>query len=172
MFLRTRKSVVITGAAAAVVVVGALVTWLVWPTAEPPPRQREYRALTACLLTDEHGLMGQPAKDVWAGMQKASLATLVRVQYLAVPNPQTAANALAYFNSLALQKCTMIIVAGQAPVEALLAGKANFPAIHYVAVGTYPADPTVTVVSLSPAESIAPAVESAVTKVAQTVTDS
>src|ERR1700761_9200785 len=77
---------------AAVVVVAGLVPWLVWPST-PAPRARVYKAFTACLLTDSRGIAGPQAAPVWAGMQKASLATHVKVEYLAVVGPDTVDNA-------------------------------------------------------------------------------
>jgi hypothetical protein len=75
---------------AALVVIAAGLTWLLWPDAKaPPPRERQYRATTACLLTDDKGVVGDPAKAAWAGMQEASTATLIKVQYLAIAGPQT-----------------------------------------------------------------------------------
>jgi hypothetical protein len=65
------------------------------------------------------------------------------VQYLAISGEQTATNGLPYFNSLAQQKCAVIVAAGPIPVEAMKQGKARFPGIQYVAVGA-PGDNSVT----------------------------
>ncbi|MFI5490502.1 hypothetical protein [Micromonospora echinaurantiaca] len=108
--------------------------WALWPTTSPPPRERHYRSTTACLLTDDKGLAGEHAKAAWAGMQEASQATLIKVQYLSVQGPQTAANASAYFNTLALQKCNVIVAAGEAPVAAMIEGHSRFPDAKHVAV--------------------------------------
>ncbi|MFE9191051.1 hypothetical protein ACFYL6_15690 [Micromonospora sp. NPDC007208] len=56
------------------------------------------------------------------------------MQYLSVFGPQTAANAAAYFNSLALQKCALIIAAGEAPIAAMLEGSSRFSDLRYVAI--------------------------------------
>src|SRR5438105_1628254 len=109
MNLRTRRARILTAGAAAVLLIAGVV-WLAWPKGggEPAPRERTYREFTACLLTDDHGLQGPAAKSVWAGMQQASVANRVKVQYLAVAGAQTAANATPYFNSLA-QGCQVVV---------------------------------------------------------------
>ncbi|MEV7331362.1 hypothetical protein [Micromonospora sp. NPDC093244] len=56
------------------------------------------------------------------------------MQYLSVPGPQTPANAAAYFNSLALQKCALIIAAGEAPIAAMREGSSRFSDLRYVAI--------------------------------------
>ena len=72
-------------AAVAVVVSATATAWVLWPDDPPaPPRERQYRATTACLLTDDKGLTGDLARAAWAGMQEASVATLVKVQHLAI----------------------------------------------------------------------------------------
>jgi hypothetical protein len=101
----------------------------------PPPRERQYKATTACLLTDDQGLNGDTAKAAWAGMQEASLATLIKVQYLAITGPQTAANGVTYYNTLGVQQCTVIIAAGPTPVAAMVEGSGSFPAVKQVAIG-------------------------------------
>jgi hypothetical protein len=153
-------------AAAALLVVG-LVTWLVWPAdGEPASRERVYRDVTACLLTDDKGLMGDPAKSVWDGMQHASVANAVRVQYLAISGAQTVENGLPYFNSLAQQKCAVIIAAGAVPVGAMMSGKGRFSGIRYVAVGAT-ADSSVTTVDSATPSVISATVDEVVTEVAR-----
>ncbi|MGI5239672.1 hypothetical protein [Dactylosporangium sp. CA-139066] len=131
----TRRRMLI-GAGALAVVLAALITWLAWPEDEaPPPRERQYKATTACLLTDDQDLNGELARAAWAGMQDASVATLIKVQHLAITGPQTAANGLTFYNTLGVQRCTVIIAAGDVPVAAMAAGYANFPSAKHVAVG-------------------------------------
>src|SRR6266545_4918684 len=79
---RGRRRWLLLALAAAVTV--ALTVWALWPSARPAQqsRARAYLAFTACLLTDEHGIAGERAVPVWAGMQDASLATRVKVQFL------------------------------------------------------------------------------------------
>lgn len=122
-------------AAGAVAVLAAGTTWLLWPDDPPPPRERQYKATTACLLTDSKGLTGDIAQAAWAGMQEASLATRIKVQHLAVTGPQTPENGLGYYNSLAVQRCTVIVAGGPVPVAAMVQGHAQFPGVKQVAVG-------------------------------------
>ena len=124
---------------AGVLALGALtimLAWLLWPESEPPaPRERTYLSSTACLLTDDQGLAGEQAGAAWAGMREASDQTRVKVQHLSVSGPQTAANASAYYNNLGLQKCSLIIAVGAAPIGAMEAGAGRFPDIRNAAVG-------------------------------------
>ncbi|OZV84424.1 hypothetical protein CA850_00755 [Micromonospora echinospora] len=99
-------------------------------------------------------------------MQRASLAHSIQVQYLAVDGPQTAANAAAYFNSLALRQCQVVIAVGEAPGGALVDGKDRFPGLRYVVVGeTAPLD-GVTVVPETTADRVTSAVENTVGEMA------
>lgn len=149
-------------ALAAVVVASGLLIWLFWPDPErPPARERSYEAFTACLLTDDKGLAGESAAAAWEGMQQVSLARAIKVQYLAVDGPQTAANAAAYFNTLGLQGCRVVVVVGAAPTEALAAGRARFPQIRYVAVGAAAGAPEVAVVPADPNDQISAGVRRA-----------
>jgi hypothetical protein len=152
-----------------VVVAGVVAMWFLWPSAgtQPAPRERQYGSFTACLLTDDQGLSGEPAKAAWAGMQHASVTYSVKVQYLSVTGPQTAANAGAYFNSLALQRCAMILAAGDAPIGAMMEAKARFSGIVYVAIGGPPGALGVTTVETSPPEAVQAWVDSVVSVAAR-----
>ncbi|WP_157562580.1 hypothetical protein [Micromonospora chokoriensis] len=147
-------------------VLAAIASWALWPSSSPPPRERQYRATTACLLTDDKGLVGEQAQATWKGMQAASVATLVKVQYLSVPGPQTPANAAAYFNSLALQKCALIFATGEAPIAAMLDGYSRFPELRYVAVGGANEDPQVTVVPATPLDTVPTTVQRIISEAA------
>ncbi|MFF5234695.1 hypothetical protein [Dactylosporangium sp. NPDC000521] len=143
-------------------------TWLLWP-GDPPapaPRERHYKATTACLLTDDHGLNGDPAKAAWAGMQKASVETLVKVQHLAISGPQNAANGVTYYNTLGVQKCTVIIAAGPVPVAAMVDGLASFPDIKHFAIGGDTKDKPVTAVDATTPETIQAGTHAAVASAA------
>jgi hypothetical protein len=131
--MRRRPLLAATGAVA-VLVAGA--TWLLWPDDPPtPPRERQYKATTACLLTDGEGLTGDIAQAAWAGMQEASLATLIKVQHLAISGPQTPENGLGYYNSLGVQQCAAIVAGGPIPVAAMVQGHSRFPTVKQIAVG-------------------------------------
>ena len=162
-----RRNWLFIGLAGALVLAG-LVLWAGWPSGDAAaPRERQYRDLTACLLTDERGVEADPARAAWAGMQSASVATLVRVQYLPVLGAQTPENAVTFFNTLAVQNCALIVAAGDAPVRAVLAGKGQFPGIRYVLVGNATADGSVTVVPAAPPEVVTSTVDSVLTELAR-----
>ncbi|MGN9801925.1 hypothetical protein [Micromonospora sp. L32] len=131
---------------AVLVVVAGVLAWALWPAAAPPPRQREYRAETACLLTGEKGVAAPEAVPVWAGMQEASLATHVKIQYLEVSGPQTPENAETYLASLVQSRCDLILTVGAAPVGALRAGGARFPTVRFVGINGGNASSNVSVV--------------------------
>jgi len=149
----TRRQQLLIGGALAVAAAGTIAV-LLWPADDhpQPARERAYKATTACLLTDDKGLMGDTARAAWAGMQEASLATLIKVQHLAITGPQNSANGLSYFNALGMQNCTVIIATGHAPVAAMVEGHDRFPHTKHVAVGGDTADtPLTTVAAESPA---------------------
>ncbi|MBB5872534.1 basic membrane lipoprotein Med (substrate-binding protein (PBP1-ABC) superfamily) [Allocatelliglobosispora scoriae] len=123
-------------AAVAVVLIG-LVTWLVWPSPEPP-RARKFLEITACLLTDDKGITGPQAAQIWAGMGDASAENHVQTEYLAVTGDQTAENALAYLNGLAMGHCDLLFATGDAQVAAVRTGAARFPAVLFRPVGQVP----------------------------------
>ncbi|MEV4760630.1 hypothetical protein AB0J86_36765 [Micromonospora sp. NPDC049559] len=150
--------------AALAVVVAGLVTWAVWPSPPPQPLARQYRDVTACLLTDERGITGEQAAPVWAGMQDASLKTLARVQYLKVSGEQTADNARTYLASLVQSRCTLVLAVGAAPVAAVGAGAERFPDARFVTVGGGTAAPNVSVVGESAPEAVRAAASRAVTE--------
>ncbi len=152
--------------AVALVVLGTVVWAVVLAARSPaptPPRARQYLEFTACLLTDERGIIGPEAKPVWAGMQDASLATHAKVQYLAVSGPQTVDNAVPYLNSLAQGRCNLVLAAGAVPVGAVGKAAAQFPGTRFVVVGPGTAAGNVVVVTATTPEKVRPAVSRIVT---------
>lgn len=135
-------------AAAAMLAVVLVLAWALWPS-DPPPRQREYRAETACLLTGEKGVAAPEAAPVWAGMQDASLATRVKIQYLEVDGPQTPENAETYLASLAQSRCDLILAVGAAPTAGLRAASHRFPARRFVGIGGGEPGDNVSIVDVS-----------------------
>jgi hypothetical protein len=127
-------------------VAAGLTVWTLWPSTPPPPRARQYLAVTACLLTDERGLAGGPVAPVWAGMQDASLTTGVKVQYLPTLGASTASDASAYLASLVQRHCDLIVAVGQAQVAAVGADASRYRNARFVAVGSVPPGKNVTVV--------------------------
>ncbi|WP_238009174.1 hypothetical protein KZZ52_26080 [Dactylosporangium sp. AC04546] len=158
----TRRQRILTVVTAGVIAAG-LLSWLAWPEpAAAPPRERQYKATTACLLTDEHDLRGDLAKAAWAGMREASEATLIKVQYLAITGPQTPANGLTFYNTLGGQRCTVIVAAGDLPVAAMVQGLSSFPQIKQVTIGGDPQGKPVTVIDPTRPDTIAAGVKSVV----------
>lgn len=127
----SRPKLIALGIAATCLLAG-LATWVFWPD---PPRQRDYLDATACLLTDEKGIAGAQVKPVWSAMQEASVAGLVRVQYLPVNGPQTTENARSYLASLVAGRCGAIIAVGPAQVDAVAKNAGAHPEIWFVTVG-------------------------------------
>ncbi len=140
-------------AAAAAVVLVAVVTWALWPS-ELEPRARPYLEYTACLLTDGHGVAGQPAAQVWAGMQDASLATHAKVQYLPVVGEETAANASPYLASLVQRQCRVVVAVGPAQVAAVVADAPKYPGVRFAVVGGGASGGNVTSVSATPPDGV------------------
>ena len=119
--------------AAVLLVIAVVLLWIFWPASAP--RERHYGQTTACLLTGARGVASPEAAPVWAGMQKASMETLIKVQYLEVDGPQTPENAQTYLASLAMGKCDLVLTVGDAPVGALAQVAPRFPAVRFVSVG-------------------------------------
>lgn len=146
---RTRTILLAGGAGLAVVIVAVLVAAL-WPDDVAEPRAREYRDVTACLLTGSAGVTDPAAAPVWAGMQDASLDNRAKVQFLEVDGPQTADNAASYLASLVQSRCDLILTVGEAPTGALARDAVRYPQASFVLVAdgatTVDAD-NVTVVS-------------------------
>ncbi|WP_410814557.1 hypothetical protein [Micromonospora sp. 067-2] len=139
---------------AAGLVAVAVLVWALWPDGEPEPRQREYRAETACLLTGAKGVTAPEARPVWAGMQEASLTTRVKVQFLEVDGPQTGENAETFLASLVQSRCGVILAVGEAPVQAVLPTAARYPSATFVAFGATSPGPNVSVVEAAEPESV------------------
>lgn len=116
----------------AVAVVIAVGVWALWPES---PRARVYRDATACLLTDNRGVIVEPAASVWAVMEKSSVDTRVRLEHLRVVDPQTPENAAGYLTSFASTGCGMIVAVGEAPAGAVALRAATFPDIPFITVG-------------------------------------
>jgi hypothetical protein len=108
--------------AAVVLTVAGIVAWSVWPR-PAPPQARHYLNVSACLLTDQAGIVaGSPAAPVWAAMQSASLSTHVMVSYLPATGPSDVSPML---NTMIQRQCGVIIATGAASSEVLAAGQAN-----------------------------------------------
>jgi basic membrane lipoprotein Med (substrate-binding protein (PBP1-ABC) superfamily) len=158
-----RRTKILAIACAATAVLGALTIWPVLAPSQSSPRAREYLAATnACLLTDNQGTASQHAAPVWRGMQKASLKTRAKIQFLATYGPSTTANAIPYVNTLAQRKCSVILAAGKAPTDAVIKSVQNFPHTTFVIVGGSSARHGNLVVVNNAQNQVATAVENAV----------
>ncbi|MCP2323338.1 hypothetical protein HDA40_001845 [Hamadaea flava] len=118
MFEGVRRWFWLAGVGVVLIVVSI---FLLWPDAGVEPRARQYRDVTACLLTDSAGVQSAEVQPVWAGMQDASLKTLGQARFLSIEGDQDVANARSYANTLILGKCAVIVAAGRLPVETVLA---------------------------------------------------
>jgi hypothetical protein len=124
----------LVGGLAAVLAV-ALSAWALWPAPDVEPRAREYRDVTACLLTDRQGVTGPNAVPVWAGMQTASARTHGQVRYLAVTGDQSVANAQAFAGTLVAGRCAVIVAAPGIADGAVRALAGHYPAQQFLVVG-------------------------------------
>ncbi|WP_326552769.1 hypothetical protein [Micromonospora sp. NBC_01813] len=130
---RTRI-VLLAGAAGLAVVLVTVLAVALWPDDVAEPRAREYRDVTACLLTGSAGVADPAAAPVWAGMQDASLDNRAKVQFLEVDGPQTADNAAGYLASLVQSRCDLILTVGEAPTGALARDAVRYPQASFVLV--------------------------------------
>ncbi|GIG01017.1 hypothetical protein [Catellatospora citrea] len=130
------------GWAAAVAVVLCSFLWL-WlrPPATEPDRQRDYLASSVCLLTGADGVRGTQATPVWAGMQHASQATLVKVSHVAISGDETVDNAATFLAGMAQGRCDLLLAVGEVPTQAVLSTAAKFPGTRFVVVGVPGAGP-------------------------------
>jgi hypothetical protein len=110
----------------------------------PPPRARQYLAFTACLLTGPGGLTDAGAANAWAGLQRASLATRAKVQYLPVESGTTAADAAPYLASLTTRHCSVVVAVGSAQVGAVAVAAARDRSVRFAVVGGGASGPNVT----------------------------
>lgn len=107
----------------------------------PPTRARVYENVDACLLSGPRGISAAPDSAVWAGMEDASLATRVRVSYLAVTGPVTEVNALPFLGSLLVRGCQVIVAADAAERAAVLADSRKYPRVRFIVAGPEIAGP-------------------------------
>lgn len=134
--VRGRRGWAVGGAG--VLVLGVLGAWLLIPDDQdgpPDPRARQYAEIDACLLTGEKGITpGTPAAPVWEGMQKASLETLARVNYVPVTGPQSVDNVRPFFNSLIQRQCEVVLAVGTSQVQVTRAAAGKHPEVRFVVV--------------------------------------
>jgi hypothetical protein len=106
-----------------------------------------YTDFQACLLTGARGLADPAAAPVWAGMERASLATHAKVSYLAVTGPQTSDNALPFLGALLVRHCEVVLAAGQAERNAVAERARQYPSVEFAVVGGISTASNITVLS-------------------------
>ncbi len=119
----------------ALVVAGSLVWVGVSGGAARASRARRYLTFTACLVTGSQGVASGEAAVVWAGMEQASVATRVQVEFLPVKVGSSAAAAVPYVDGLLQRRCGVVIATGAAQVAALDAAAAGGPSAVLAVVG-------------------------------------
>jgi basic membrane lipoprotein Med (substrate-binding protein (PBP1-ABC) superfamily) len=134
MFLARGKAKVGLVVAAGVALLAGVVVWLLWPS-PPEPRARKFLELTACVLTDERGISGPEAAQVWAGLDEASKETHAQTEYMAVTGERTLENARAYVNGLAVGHCDLLFAVGELQVRAVEDTAEHFPSVRFYTVG-------------------------------------
>lgn len=135
LMMRSRRRLTLASEAVALAAVAVALCACSGGPAQPAARARVYTSYKACLLTDAHGISGQPATQVWSGMEDASLRTHAKVSYLAVAGPATKANALTFLGSLLVMRCDVIVAADSAEQSAVLADASRYPAVRFVVAG-------------------------------------
>lgn len=133
-FSRARRLIVLALAVSTLAGVG--VAAALWSDHEPRVASyaRQYLDQSVCLLTGATGVNGASAAQVWAGMQRASLASRVRVQYVSVPGRQTPAASIAVLNGLASARCTALFAVDSGPVVAAKNRAKAFPGVRFFVV--------------------------------------
>ncbi|HEX6468968.1 MAG TPA: hypothetical protein VF069_07700 [Streptosporangiaceae bacterium] len=148
--IRGRRRIAATvaaGVAVAGLIVGAVLTLA---DNAPRPRARQYRAFTACLLTDAHGLSGKPAAAAWEGMQKASLTTHVKVQYLPAFGAADAVAAAPYLTTLVHRHCDLIVASDDVSVAVVMARARHYRKTQFIVVGAPGSGPNVVAITAAP----------------------
>lgn len=133
--------------AGALVVVAAVTLPFLLGSGSSVP-QGQYLSFTACLLTDSHGLADPSAAAAWAGLQKASAATRLQAQYLAVP--QTAHDAGPYLATLVVQRCGVVVTVGVRQAAAVAADASRYSKVKFVVIGGSASGPNITVIKGKP----------------------
>lgn len=135
------------GTAAAGALIIAVIMLGVLAPSDEAPRARQYRSAKACLLTGSQGIGDEKAAPIWAGMQRASLRSQVKVQYLAVTGPESVAAARPFLGALVNLKCDLILAGGSMPATAVDSAANDFRENKFVVVGVTSGHPNVTGIS-------------------------
>ncbi|MEW2314964.1 BMP family ABC transporter substrate-binding protein [Streptomyces bauhiniae] len=101
----------------------------------PDTRARQYKEFDACLLTGDKGIaQGTDAASAWQGMQRASLETRARINYVPVTGAQSEANTQPFLNSLMQRHCGVLIAVGTPQARVAHEAAANHPEVRFVLV--------------------------------------
>jgi basic membrane lipoprotein Med (substrate-binding protein (PBP1-ABC) superfamily) len=146
---RSRSVWVWTASVAVVVAAAVALSLYLTASKKPVVDGGRYLAFTSCLLTDSHGLSGEPAAAAWAGLQQAANATRMQAQYLEVP--ASATDAAPYLASLVVRHCGVVVAAGPVEAAAVRAEARRYSDVRFVVIGGAPAGANVVVVKGSAA---------------------
>ncbi|MFD6023316.1 type 1 periplasmic-binding domain-containing protein [Streptomyces griseoluteus] len=101
----------------------------------PDTRARQYKEFDACLLTGDKGIaQGTDAASAWQGMQRASLQTRARINYVPVTGAQSVANAQPFLNSLMQRHCGVLIAVGAPQTRVAREAAADHAEVRFVLV--------------------------------------
>ncbi|MEU9921229.1 BMP family ABC transporter substrate-binding protein [Streptomyces griseoluteus] len=133
---RDRRAWIAAGAVLLVAVVAGVWVHLAGQQDGPPDtRARQYKEFDACLLTGDKGIAeGTDAASAWQGMQRASLETRARINYVPVTGAQSVANTRPFLNSLMQRHCGVLIAVGTPQARVARAAAAEHPEVRFVLV--------------------------------------
>ncbi|MGW5046000.1 BMP family ABC transporter substrate-binding protein [Streptomyces griseoluteus] len=134
---RDRRAWIAAGAVLLVAVVAGVWVHLAGRQDGPPDtRARQYKEFDACLLTGDKGIaQGTDAASAWQGMQRASLETRARINYVPVTGAQSVANTRPFLNSLMQRHCGVLVAVGAPQARVAREAAANHAEVRFVLVG-------------------------------------
>ncbi|RZU44142.1 hypothetical protein EV284_1601 [Streptomyces sp. BK022] len=166
---RDRRAWIAAGAVLLVAV--AAVTWVrLTGRQDGPPdtRARQYKEFDACLLTGDKGIaQGTDAASAWRGMQRASLQTRARINYVPVTGAQSEANTQPFLNSLMQRHCGVLVAVGAPQARVARAAAAEHPEVRFVLIdgaSTAAGGKAGNVTAVEPGASLPAAVADAITQ--------
>ncbi|MFI8350351.1 BMP family ABC transporter substrate-binding protein [Streptomyces sp. NPDC085596] len=133
---RGRRGWTVAGAVLSAAVAAGLWIYLDGRQDGPPDtRARQYKEFDACLLAGDKGIArGTRAASAWQGMQRASLETRARINYVPVVGAQSVANSRPFLNSLMQRQCDVLVAVGAPQAQAAREAAANHPEVRFVVV--------------------------------------
>ncbi|MFF9361848.1 type 1 periplasmic-binding domain-containing protein [Streptomyces griseoluteus] len=133
---RDRRAWIAAGAVLLVAVVAGVWAHLAGRQDGPPDtRARQYKEFDACLLTGDKGIaQGTDAASAWQGMQRASLKTRARINYVPVTGAQSVANTRPFLNSLMQRHCGVLVAVGAPQARVAREAAADHAEVRFVLV--------------------------------------